>query len=79
MVVSLVTLSVFFWAQSAYGNESVNLNYGWLPLVAFIVFVVGFSLGFGPVPWLMMGEILPGKFRNYILIFFFLFILYIIF
>lgn len=26
--------------------------------------MLGFSLGFGPIPWLMMGEILPGKIRG---------------
>lgn len=37
---------------------------GWLPLLAFVFYVVGFSLGFGPIPWLMLGEILPGKIRG---------------
>jgi facilitated trehalose transporter len=26
--------------------------------------VIGFSLGFGPIPWLMMGEVLPAKVRG---------------
>lgn len=38
--------------------------YGWLPLASFVIYVLGFSLGFGPIPWLMMGEILPAKIRG---------------
>jgi len=30
---------------------------GWLPLLCVTVYIVVFSLGFGPLPWLMMGEV----------------------
>lgn len=36
----------------------------WLPLVSFMMYVVGFSLGWGPIPWLFMGEALPAKVRG---------------
>lgn len=36
-------------------------EYGWLPLLSFVTLVLGFSTGYGPIPWLMMGEILPGN------------------
>jgi len=29
-----------------------------------MVYVVTFSTGFGPIPWLMMGEIFPGRIRG---------------
>ena len=37
---------------------------GWIPLVALMVYVITFSTGFGPIPWLMMGEIFPGRIRG---------------
>lgn len=37
---------------------------GWLPLVSFMVYVIAFSLGWGPIPWLFMGEALPNKVRG---------------
>lgn len=38
--------------------------YGWIPLACLMCYVLCFSLGFGPIPWLMMGEILPAKIRG---------------
>ncbi|XP_011309197.1 facilitated trehalose transporter Tret1 isoform X2 [Fopius arisanus] len=61
MIVTLAILSVFFYfKENMYDMTSV----WWLPLVGFIIYVIGFSLGFGPIPWLMMGEILPAKIRG---------------
>lgn len=61
MIVSLLTLGGFFYMK----NSNVDtMAYGWLPLTSFVVYVIGFSLGFGPIPWLMMGEILPAKIRG---------------
>ncbi|XP_049542411.1 facilitated trehalose transporter Tret1 isoform X1 [Anopheles darlingi] len=61
MIITLMTLGTFFYMKN--NGDDVS-HIGWLPLAAFVVFVLGFSLGFGPIPWLMMGEILPGKIRG---------------
>ncbi|XP_053689254.1 facilitated trehalose transporter Tret1 [Sabethes cyaneus] len=61
MIITLMTLGGFFYAKNS--GQDVS-QVGWLPLAAFVIFVLGFSLGFGPIPWLMMGEILPGKIRG---------------
>ncbi|CAE7802819.1 Tret1, partial [Symbiodinium sp. CCMP2456] len=36
----------------------------WLALVSSFFYIAFFSLGLGPIPWLMMGEIFPGKIRT---------------
>ena len=59
MILSLMVLGTFFHLKEHTDTDVVP--YGWLPLVSFVVYVIGFSFGFGPIPWLMMGEILPGK------------------
>lgn len=61
MIVTLFTLGGFFYAKT-HGADMSSI--GFLPLVSFVVYVIGFSLGFGPIPWLMMGEILPVKIRG---------------
>lgn len=61
MALTLFALGGFFYAKSL--DMEVEA-FGWLPLVSLIVYVIGFSLGLGPIPWLMMGEILPAKIRG---------------
>lgn len=61
MILTLGTLGGYFYAKSA----GVNLEaFGLVPLISLMLYVLCFSLGFGPIPWLMMGEILPAKIRG---------------
>ncbi|KAJ8683565.1 hypothetical protein QAD02_019357 [Eretmocerus hayati] len=61
MTLSLVVLGGFFYMKNSHMDTS---EYGYVPLASFVIYVIGFSLGFGPIPWLMMGEILPAKIRG---------------
>jgi len=61
MILTLFVLGGFFYFKS---NGKDTSNVGWLPLCCLVIYVMGFSLGFGPIPWLMMGEILPAKIRG---------------
>ncbi|KAG0709479.1 Facilitated trehalose transporter Tret1-1 [Chionoecetes opilio] len=45
-----VALGVFFYLKE-HGDAPE-----WLPLTSLIVFIVAFSLGYGPIPWVLMGE-----------------------
>ena len=62
MGLSLTVLGSFFLFQHLDYNVS---QFGFLPLASFIVYIVAFSIGYGPVPWLMMGEIFPSKVRGH--------------
>ncbi|XP_067008375.2 facilitated trehalose transporter Tret1 [Anabrus simplex] len=64
MIISLTILGIFFYLRTLEDPFIDVSSYGWVPLVSFVVFVIGFSLGYGPVPWLMMGEILPARIRG---------------
>jgi len=37
----------------------------WLPLAALILFAFGFAVGYGPVAWILVAEILPNEIRHY--------------
>jgi MFS family permease len=63
VIASLALLGLFFY-WDAEGGKSATAGYEWLPLVSCVVFIVGFSFGLGPVPWLMMGELFPVRFRG---------------
>uniref|UniRef100_A0A0A9XL62 Facilitated trehalose transporter Tret1 n=1 Tax=Lygus hesperus TaxID=30085 RepID=A0A0A9XL62_LYGHE len=62
MAITAASLGSFFYYKNVVGADVTHI--GWIPLASFVVFVVGFSLGAGPIPWLMMGEILPAKIRG---------------
>lgn len=49
MGVSLVVLGIFFQLDDNGKSEGL----GWLPLVCLMIFITAFSIGYGPIPWLM--------------------------
>ncbi|OXA48677.1 Facilitated trehalose transporter Tret1 [Folsomia candida] len=57
MCVSLVLLGLFFLLKEKNKADSI----GWLPLASLIIYISAFSMGFGPLPWMMLGELLPAK------------------
>lgn len=62
MIITLGALGGYYYCKDTLHVDVTE--YGYVPLASLIVFVFGFSLGFGPIPWLMMGEILPAKVRG---------------
>lgn len=36
----------------------------WIPLLSFMVFIVSFSIGFGPIPWLMIDELCTNNVKR---------------
>ncbi|CAG7828155.1 unnamed protein product [Allacma fusca] len=57
MSLFLVGLGFFFYLKEF--NPEFAAQIGWLPLASLIAFIIAMSVGFGPIPWLMMGELLP--------------------
>ncbi|CAH0398588.1 unnamed protein product [Chilo suppressalis] len=58
MCVCSTALGVFFFLKDTHGdNSSIVQAISWLPLVSLSLFIVAFSLGFGPIPWMMAGEL----------------------
>ncbi|XP_029019216.1 solute carrier family 2, facilitated glucose transporter member 8 [Betta splendens] len=53
-------LSVMLEPRSTAGGELA-----WLALTSMAVFIAGFALGWGPIPWLVMSEIFPVKVRGF--------------
>lgn len=55
MSICTILLGVYFVMQT---NDPTSVeSLGWLPIVALSVFIIMFSLGFGPIPWMMVGEL----------------------
>lgn len=59
MTICLALLGAYFDIKD-HGKDVSDI--GWLPLVSVVLFIISFSVGYGPIPWLMMGElIMPDK------------------
>ena len=60
MAICTLLLGVFFFLSDK--DEADSL--GWLPLVSVCVFIIVFSLGYGPIPWMMIGELFPPQIKG---------------
>lgn len=61
MGLNLIVLGIYFKLQEDKYDVSAA---GWVPLVCLVLFIVTFSLGFGPIPWMMMAELFPVEYRG---------------
>jgi len=56
-------MGVFFYLQELWGEAETTALIGWLPLASLIVFFIAFSTGFSNVPFIVMGELFPTRYR----------------
>ncbi|CAB3232478.1 unnamed protein product [Arctia plantaginis] len=61
MGICLIILGIYFKLQFD-GYQVASL--GWLPLLCMVLFIISFSMGLGPIPWMMMSELYPVEFRG---------------
>ncbi|CAL8344399.1 unnamed protein product [Lota lota] len=81
MAISAAVFGVFFHLTTGqHNNTSVRVmvsevegslgagpevDLAWLALASMGIFIAGFALGWGPIPWLVMSEIFPSKVRGF--------------
>uniref|UniRef100_A0A1B0CZM5 Major facilitator superfamily (MFS) profile domain-containing protein n=2 Tax=Phlebotomus papatasi TaxID=29031 RepID=A0A1B0CZM5_PHLPP len=63
MSICTILLGVYFFLKDQDAAKVSNL--GWLPIVSLCIFIIMFSFGFGPVPWLMMGELFASDVKGF--------------
>lgn len=63
MCITSCALAVYFYLDKNADRETVN-SITWLPLVSVCVFIIMFNMGFGPVPWTMVGEIFAPEVKS---------------
>ncbi|WP_305098373.1 sugar porter family MFS transporter [Croceibacterium aestuarii] len=64
-----VTLGAMTWAfsgasEDAAGNLMLDPSVGWVALVAANLYVIFFNFSWGPVMWVMLGEMFPNQIRG---------------
>ncbi|XP_057785521.1 sugar transporter ERD6-like 6 isoform X1 [Salvia miltiorrhiza] len=65
MALSLVVVAVSFYLKESVSEDSALFGIlGILSVVGVVCLIISFSLGMGPIPWLIMSEILPIKIKG---------------
>ncbi|GAA0160652.1 hypothetical protein LIER_17159 [Lithospermum erythrorhizon] len=65
MTLSLLLVSVAFFLKGLVDETSTLYGVlGMLTVIGVVFMIVSFSLGMGPIPWLIMSEILPVKIKG---------------
>ena len=62
--ISLAAMGIFFYIQDLWGEKEAIATLGWLPLLSLIVFFISYSGGMANVPFIIMGEMFPTRFRT---------------
>ncbi|XP_055955532.1 solute carrier family 2, facilitated glucose transporter member 8 [Patella vulgata] len=62
MAISLFGMAYYFHYEAAWIADGMKTS--WLPVISLMLFVIGFSLGWGPIPMLVMSEILPVRVKG---------------
>jgi MFS family permease len=67
LIISAVVMSLSFFGLGLYLDQSHKVYkdsiLSWLPLILIALYISAFSLGFGPIPWVVMGEIFSNEVR----------------
>ena len=63
--VSMACIGGCYCAISAYGKEDATAA-SWIALACLVIFTFSFTTGLAPVPWVLVGELLPGMINKHI-------------
>ena len=66
MSIPMACIGAFFYLfnDPETANHEWREKLEWVPLVCLIIYMIGYSIGFACVPFLLLGEMLPGRMRN---------------
>ncbi|KAL2333710.1 hypothetical protein Fmac_014923 [Flemingia macrophylla] len=65
MTLSLLLVATTFYLEGVVSDDSnIHQILAMLSVMGLVALVIGFSLGIGPIPWLIMSEILPPNIKG---------------
>lgn len=62
MAIGCFSLGLAFYLTHAYPHKSLQF----LAVISVVVFIIGFSLGWGAIPWTLVSEIFPLRIRGFL-------------
>ena len=60
MAFSSGLIGTFFYLKDRELHDGLEF----VPLMGFVIFMIGYSIGFASVPYVLMGELFPNRYRN---------------
>ncbi len=64
MTVCLAFLGYYFLVADG-DDKAAAKSISWLPLVSVVLLIILFSIGLGPLPWMMSGEVLAPEIKSF--------------
>lgn len=62
MAIGLGLLGLFFYLDA--NKSPIAESLSWLPIVSLVGFVIVYCVGFGPLPWAVLGEMFPPNVKS---------------
>ncbi|KFM79520.1 Facilitated trehalose transporter Tret1, partial [Stegodyphus mimosarum] len=62
MILALTVLGIYSLMSAE--NKINSSSFGWIPLTCFVFYVIAFATGYGPIPYVMIPEIVPIHSRS---------------
>ncbi|XP_064602596.1 solute carrier family 2, facilitated glucose transporter member 8-like [Liolophura sinensis] len=65
MTITCITFGWYYHAVSGVAESQLAAgNLAWLPIASLIIYMIGFSFGWGPIPMVLTSEIFPSQARG---------------
>ncbi|GLV44376.1 uncharacterized protein CBL_10180 [Carabus blaptoides fortunei] len=61
MVLSLIVLGLYFYLSNN-GTDVSGISF--LPVLCLVAYMIVYCIGFGPLPWAVMGELFPANIKS---------------
>lgn len=63
MCLSMGLMGLYFYLKE--NDPETAKTISWLPIAALIIYIILYCMGFGPLPWAVLGEMFPSNVKSY--------------
>lgn len=63
MCLAMGLMGLYFYLKE--NDPETAKSISWLPIAALVLFIILYCLGFGPLPWAVLGEMFPSNVKSY--------------
>lgn len=63
MCLAMGLMGLYFYLKE--NDPETAKSISWLPIAALVIYIILYCLGFGPLPWAVLGEMFPSNVKSY--------------